>query len=90
MSAPFLLFAQEPIVVAPLHWHPDSMAAALMATAAFGLVGTVVLAFGFELFGWITPRLDIEAKLTRGNPAVAAVVAALLIGLSWIIVRSMS
>jgi putative membrane protein len=77
-------------MLTPTIWHPDNMAGALFATAAFGIIGVVILAFGFKLFEWITPRVDLETELSKGNMAVGAVVAALILGLSWIIVRSMS
>ncbi len=70
-------------------WHASSFGMALLATAAFGVLGVAILALGFKLFELLTPRLDIEKQLEEKNLAVAIVVAALLLGLSWIIVRSL-
>jgi putative membrane protein len=44
---------------------------------------------GFKLFEWITRRLDVEKQLENQNIAVGIVVAALLLGISLIVVVSM-
>jgi uncharacterized membrane protein YjfL (UPF0719 family) len=63
---------------------------ALAGTAAFGILGIVLMVVGFKAFEWITARLDVEKQLAEGNYAVAIVVAAIMLSLSWIIVHSMS
>lgn len=63
---------------------------ALAGTAAFGILGIVLMVIGFKAFEWITARLDVEKQLSEGNYAVAIVVAAIMLSLSWIIVHSMS
>ena len=62
----------------------------LMGTAAFGLLGLVLMLVGFKAFEVITRRLDIEKQLEDRNMAVGVVVAALLLGLSLIVVVSMN
>jgi uncharacterized membrane protein YjfL (UPF0719 family) len=90
MSRTVFLFAGDAATPAPtVIWHADSFGMALAATAAFGLIGVVILVFGFKLFEWITVRVDIEKQLEEKNLAVAIVVGSLLLGLSWIVVRSM-
>ena len=63
---------------------------ALAGTAAFGVLGILLMVVGFKAFEWITARLDVEKQLSEGNYAVAIVVAAIMLSLSWIIVHSMS
>jgi putative membrane protein len=63
-------------------WH------ALIGTASFGLLGLVLMLVGFKAFELITLRLDIEKQLEERNMAVGIVVAALLLGLSLIVVVS--
>ena len=63
-------------------WH------ALVGTASFGLLGLVLMLVGFKAFELITLRLDIEKQLEERNMAVGIVVAALLLGLSLIVVVS--
>jgi len=62
---------------------------ALMATAAFGAVGIALMLVGFNAFELVTRRLDIEKQLEGGNVAVGVVVAALLLGVSAIVIVSM-
>jgi uncharacterized membrane protein YjfL (UPF0719 family) len=63
---------------------------ALAGTAAFGFLGILLMVVGFKAFEWITARLDVEKQLSEGNYAVAIVVAAIMLSLSWIIVHSMT
>ena len=60
----------------------------LLAAAAFGLLGIVLLILGFKVFEWLTPRLNVEQELAKGNVAVGIVVAAALLGISLIVVRA--
>lgn len=62
----------------------------LIGTAAFGVLGLVLMLAGFKAFELITLRLDIEKQLEERNMAVGVVVAALLLGLSLIVVVSMN
>lgn len=83
-----LLAATQPIVTA--HWHPVTMIEALMSAAVFGVLGLVLLLFGFKLFDWLTPKLDLEKELAEKNMAVALALAALFIGLGYIVAHSIS
>jgi putative membrane protein len=76
-------------VTAP-HWYPTTFEGALISTAAFGGLGLVLLLLGYKLFEWITPHVHIEQELAQKNMSVAVVVAALLLGLSYIIARTIS
>ena len=46
-------------------WHPDSFEMSLLAAAALGLLGIALLAIGFKVFEWITPKLNVEEELTK-------------------------
>jgi putative membrane protein len=67
----------------------QSLWQALLGTAAFGLLGIVLMIVGFKLFELITRKLDIEKQLDNQNMAVGIVVGALLLGVSLIVVVSM-
>lgn len=43
---------------------------ALVVTAAFGLLGLILLMLGFKTFEMVTRRLDIEKQLEDRNMAV--------------------
>ncbi|MFO0860362.1 MAG: DUF350 domain-containing protein [Phycisphaerales bacterium] len=66
-------------------WLPDTFFKALVSAAAFGLCGIVLIILGFKLFDWMTPRIDVERELSeRSNMAVAIVVAAIILGISYV------
>lgn len=67
----------------------QSLAHALLGTAAFGILGILLMLAGFKLFEFITRRLDIEKQLDNQNMAVGVVVGSLLIGISLIVIVSM-
>ena len=56
----------------------------LVASAAFGLLGIILLLLGYWLFDLITPRLDVQKELCEKNIAVAIVVGALLLGIAYV------
>ncbi len=69
-------------------WNFEALGVSLVAAAVFGLLGIALLALGFKVFDWLTPKLHLEEELIKGNTAVAIVVAAAVIGISLIIVRA--
>lgn len=81
MAHNLLLASIPPDIQALLH--------ALLGTAAFGLVGILLMLAGFKMFELITRRLDIEKQLDNQNLAVGIVVGALLLGISLIVIVSM-
>ncbi len=63
---------------------PDHFWASLAASGIFGLVGIILLLLGYWLFDLITPRIDVQKELCDKNLAVAAVIAALLLGIAYV------
>jgi len=55
-------------------------------SAAFGLLGIVIMAIGYFIFDKIIP-LDFNKELEKNNIAVAIVIAGLLIGIAIIVSR---
>ena len=51
-------------------WTADEFGMSLLAAAVFGLLGIALLALGFKVFEWITPKLHVEEELAKGNTAV--------------------
>ena len=64
----------------PSHLWPGPM-----VSAVYGLVGIVLLLAGYWLFDLITQRIDVQKELCEKNTAVAIVVAALLLGIAYIV-----
>jgi putative membrane protein len=85
MTHPLLLLADDGIVG---FWHKATFGEALLATAAFGALGVILLFAGYKLFDLLTPKLDIEKELAEKNMAVAVVVAALLLAVGIIVART--
>lgn len=64
---------------------PDTFWVGLIGSFVFGLLGLALLVLGFKVFEWVTPKLDVEDQLQKGNVAVAVVTAALLLSLAYIV-----
>jgi putative membrane protein len=59
---------------------------AFVSSLILGLLGIALAVIGFKVFDWITPRMDIEKELAeKNNVAVAIVVAAILLGVAYIV-----
>ncbi|MBY0460270.1 MAG: DUF350 domain-containing protein [Gemmataceae bacterium] len=69
-------------------WNFAALGSSLLAAALFGLLGIALLALGFKVVEWVTPKLNVEDELAKGNIAVGVVVAAVVLGVSLIIVRA--
>lgn len=69
-------------------WTANSFELSLLAAAAFGLLGIGLLALGFKVFEWITPKLNVEEELMKGNISVGITLAALLLAIGLIVIRA--
>ena len=65
-------------------FFPEHFWAGIVGSAAFGLIGIVLLLLGYWLFDLITPRIDVQKELSEKNLAVAVVIGALLLGIAYI------
>lgn len=69
-----------------LAWPPHTFGGEILSTAIFGLLGIVLTVFGFKVFDWLTPKINIERELAENrNIAVAIVIGAVIIGVSIVI-----
>jgi len=67
-------------------WPSHPFLGAVLGTLIFSLLGIVLTVFGFKLFDWMTPKINIEKELAENhNIAVAIVIAAMILGVSIII-----
>jgi len=69
-------------------WTANTFEMSLLAAAVFGLLGIALLALGFKVFEWITPKLHVEEELAKGNTAVGIMIGAVILGISLIVVRA--
>lgn len=64
----------------------DRLWGGFVLALVFGLLGIALMALGFKVFDWITPKLDIEKELAeKHNMAVAVVCAALILAIALIV-----
>ena len=54
----------------------------------FGIVGILMAALGYKLFDWIETKIDFAAEIKNGNIAAAIVVGSFLLGICFIIGRT--
>jgi uncharacterized membrane protein YjfL (UPF0719 family) len=66
---------------------PEYFTGDLIATVAFGIVAILLVVAGYRLFDYLTPKLDFDAEIQKGNVAMAILVAAFVLGLSYVIAR---
>jgi putative membrane protein len=64
---------------------PDYLFADLLSTVAFGVVAILLIVFGYIAFDKLTPKLDFDDLLNKGNVALAIVVGSFILGLCYVI-----
>lgn len=60
----------------------------LLIAAAFGGLGIIMTALGYKLFDLIETKIDFAAEIKNGNVAAAIVIGAFLLGICFIIGRT--
>jgi len=72
-------------------WPPPTFASALLAAAAFGVLGILMMLLGYKIFDWIWPRIDVQRELAeRNNIAVAIVIGAVIIAVAIVMSAAMT
>jgi putative membrane protein len=66
---------------------PDYLFADLFSTVAFGVVAILLIVLGYVAFDKLTPKLDFDDLLNKGNVALAIVVGSFILGLCYVIGR---
>ncbi len=58
----------------------------ILQALAFGIIGILLVALGFKVFDWLTPKMDIQKELAeKQNLAVAVLCGAFIVGVCYII-----
>ena len=73
-----------PLGMISLDWY------GLFAASVYGLLGILLLIFGFKLFDWLMPKINVEEELCKHNMAVAVVMAAAILGISAVLVAAIA
>ena len=66
---------------------PDYLFADLLSTVAFGVVAILLIVLGYIPFDKLTPKLDFDDLLNKGNVALAIIVGSFILGLCYVIGR---
>ena len=66
---------------------PDYLLTDLVSTVAFGIVAILLIVLGYVAFDKLTPKLDFNDLLNKGNMALAIVVASFILGLCYVVGR---
>lgn len=66
---------------------PDYFLGDLLATVGFGIIAILLIVLGYVTFDKLTPKLDFNDLLNKGNMALAVVVGSFILGLCYVIGR---
>ena len=66
---------------------PDYLLTDLVSTVAFGVIAILLIVLGYVTFDKLTPKLDFNDLLNKGNMAMAIVVGAFILGLCYVVGR---
>ncbi len=69
---------------------PDYFFGDLVATVAFGIVAILLIIVGYVAFDKLTPKLDFDDLLNKGNMALAVVIGSFILGLCYVVGRVVS
>ncbi len=69
---------------------PEYFFGDLVATVAFGIVAILLIIVGYVAFDKLTPKLDFDDLLNKGNLALAVVIGSFILGLCYVVGRVVS
>ena len=69
---------------------PEYFLGDLVATVAFGIVAILLIIVGYVAFDKLTPKLDFDDLLNKGNLALAIVIGSFILGLCYVVGRVVS
>ena len=69
---------------------PEYFPLDLVSTFAFGLVAILLVVIGYKVFDKLTPKLDFDDLLIKGNVAMAIVIGSFILGLCHVVARVVS
>ena len=69
---------------------PEYFAGDIVATAAFGVIAILLIILGYVTFDKLTPKLDFNELLAKGNLAVGVVIGSFILGVCFVVGRVVS
>ena len=74
-----------------MQYHlPEYFLTDLVSTTAFGIVAILLIIIGYVAFDKLTPKLDFNDLINKGNMALGVVVGCFILGLCYVIGRVVS
>jgi putative membrane protein len=74
-----------------MQYHlPDYFFTDLVSTVAFGIVAILLIIVGYVAFDKLTPKLNFDDLLNKGNMALAVVIGSFILGLCYVVGRVVS
>ena len=64
---------------------PEYFAGDIVSTMAFGVVAILLIVLGYVTFDKLTPKLDFDESLSKGNLAVGIVVGSFILGICFVV-----
>jgi putative membrane protein len=64
---------------------PEYFLGDLVATFVFGIVAIFLIILGYVLFDKLTPKLDFDELLNKGNTSLAIVIGSFILGLCYVV-----
>ena len=69
---------------------PEYFFGDLAATLAFGILAILLIILGYVTFDKLTPKLDFNDLVNKGNMAMAVVIGSFILGLCYVVGRVVS
>jgi len=69
---------------------PDYFLVDVVVTVAFGIIAILLIVFGYKVFDKLTPRLNFDELLNKGNIAMAIVIGSFILGLCYVVAQVVS
>jgi len=69
---------------------PEHFPGDIVATVAFGIVAILLIIVGYVAFDKLTPKLDFNDLISKGNVAMAIVIGSFILGLCYVVGRVVS
>jgi uncharacterized membrane protein YjfL (UPF0719 family) len=69
---------------------PDFFATDLVVTLAFGILAILLIIVGYITFDKLTPKLDFNDLISKGNVSMGIVVAGFILGLCYVVAHVIS
>ena len=74
-----------------MEYHlPDYFLTDIVSTVGFGIVAILLIILGYVAFDKLTPKLDFNEEIKKGNVAMSIVIAGFILGLCFVVGRVVS